>query len=125
MTPQARGTFGGKHVNTRMTPSDGLILPVVSFLIRDVHHFGLVVALSEVRIIDLAFSRHLTDFFLTGAKQLRNFRDVSCSTSAVPNHFDVLQAFLVDPLLIPPASVIGQAPIAIAVSWVERLLAQK
>ncbi len=108
-----------------MTPSDGLILPVKSFFLRDVHHFGFVVARSEVRLIDLAFSRHLTDAFLTGAKQLRNFRDVSCITSAVPNYLDVLQAFLVDPLLVPPASVKGQASNAIEVSWVERLVAQQ
>jgi hypothetical protein len=108
-----------------MTPSDGLILPCNSFLIRDVHHFGLVVACSEVTRVAFAFSRHLTDAFLSEAEQLRNLRDIGCMTSAVPNYLDVLQAFLVDPLLCPPASVIVQAPNAIEISWVERLVAQQ
>ncbi len=106
-----------------MTPSDGLIQPCKSFLVRDVHHLCLVVTRSEVTRVDFASSRHLIDAFSIGAQQLRNLRDIACMPSAIPNDFDVLQAFFVDLLLCPPASVIVQAPNAIEISWVERLVA--
>ena len=106
-----------------MTSSEGLILPFLTFILRDVHNFGLVVATSEVRTIVVASSRHLTGLIFAGAKQLSNFRDVSCITSAIPNRLDVLQAFFVNPQFFPPASVVEYAPDAIEISWMEGLVA--